>query len=312
MSLLLVFAVLTFLAVTLSVLLLTLVHRRRAERIVELDLLSDDPPGTEDVRVLRRHVAVLTSALGEWEAEAPEVAEVTAVADLRPFPHVHAVASWTDLSRELAARGEVERSAMALWAADLHVLAPHLVDREAELVARLEELPTDTALNTLRRAREIALSLVADAAGPVTAMLAPADHVSRPGTTGEAPLRESGARRATTAADPEALLAVAEHWRGRARLATASGQLGLEGREAEMAAFEAALVDSARHHGDTRLTSVGLRADLARVVVGGLPRPEPGGDPASDELRVRGILHQLLPHHERQRHDALVTARSSR
>ncbi|MDP2774285.1 MAG: hypothetical protein Q8O61_12105 [Nocardioides sp.] len=306
MSLLLTFAVLTLLAVTLGVLLLTLVHRRRTQSIVELDLLGDDPPGTEDVRVLRRQVAVLTSALGEWEAE------VAQVPDLRPFPYVHAVASWTSLSRDLAARGQVERSAMALWAADLHVLAPHLVEREAELVARLEELPTDTALNTLRRAREIALSLVADAAGPVTAMLAPADHVSPPGTPGEVPSRESGGRRTTTAADPDALLAVADHWRGRARVAAASGQLGLEGREAEMAAFEAALVDSAHHHGDTRLTSVGLRADLARVVVGGLPRPEPGGDPATDEQRVRSILLQLLPHHEQQRHDALVTARISR
>ncbi|MDO9497184.1 MAG: hypothetical protein Q7J48_15870, partial [Nocardioides sp.] len=210
------------------------------------------------------------------------------------------------------ARGEVERSAMALWAADLHVLAPHLVGREAELIARLAELPTDTALTTLRRARDIALSLVAGAAGPVTAMLAPADHVSPPGTTGEAPPRESGGQRTATPTDPEALLAVAERWRARARRAAASGQFGLEGREAEMAAFEAVLVDSAHHHGDIALTSVGLRADLARGIMGGLPQPDAGADPASDELRVRNILLQLLPHHERRRHEALVTASSQR
>ncbi|WP_309649321.1 hypothetical protein [Nocardioides sp.] len=245
-------------------------------------------------------------ALDDLAPMVPAAPAPSAPAPARPpaaaVPDVHQVACWTGLSRDLASEGRPERAALAQWAADLHVLAPHLSGRQAELAERLARLPADTPAATLARAREIALSLVADATGSVTAMLVPADHVATPQRrTG--PGARPGLRRKAVPGDRAASLALAEHWTSRAATAAALGELGLEAREAELARFDALLVGLGERHGDADDHVTVLLGELARTVVRALPDPETNSASTHDARLVRQTLRQLLPPHVRPRLD---------
>lgn len=274
-------ATLGVLAVVLLGLLLHLRHRRHLDD--QQSVALDD-------------LAPVARALPTLPAPAPLRPALPAVAA------VHQVACWTGLSRDLAAEGRTERAALAQWAADLHVLAPHLSGRQAELAERLARLPADTPAATLARAREIALSLVADSTGSVTAMLVPADHVAtarRPSGQG----RRAGARRTAVPSDRDASLALAEHWALRASTAAALGELGLEAREAELARFDALLVGLGARHGDEEDRVTALLGELARTVVRALPAPDAATASTQDAHLVRQTLRQVLPPHVQHRHD---------
>lgn len=283
MSLSTTLAALVALAVVLLGLLLHLRRQRHAAsgQVVTLDDLA--PAAPEHAPAPARPAAAL-----------PAVAEV------------HQVACWTGLSRDLAAAGRPDRAALAQWAADLHVLAPHLEGRRSELADRLSRLPTDTPLATLARAREIALSLVADTTGSVTAMLVPADHVATSARS-DAPDRGPGLRRTAVPGDRAASLALAEHWASRAATAAAVGELGLEAREAELARLDALLVGVGTQHGDEGDRVIALLGDLARVVVRALPAPEPATSSTQDARLVHQTLRQLLPSRVRSVYDDLHT-----
>jgi hypothetical protein len=201
-------------------------------------------------------------------------------------------AKYVALSRAYAARGEGRPALLAVWAADVQVLQVLLLesgldsapDPEAQmaLVAEavrgslLEGTESATGPATLREAAERArAALLATFDESVHALLeeclAPLDHLDR-----LAPPASNGARQA-----------VARRRAGRTSLElvhdlrTAAGdcmaiahEMARDGdpvgarrqaRNADLGSFEAYLVSAALAVGDTALTTVGLRWDLAEA-----------------------------------------------
>lgn len=177
---------------------LVLAIRRRRSRLV----LDDEPPAAapqeqQDVRVLRRQVDVLTQALREWEGLPPSPSPSPAgpppppdVVWRRDSCPTRAAAEFADLSRRLAAEGDLAGAVQAQWASDLQALGPHLGERGAALRDLVADLEGTDPRRVLLASREAALHLV-DRAGGVRTLLGPTDHLTtvpaRSGPAGSGP-----------------------------------------------------------------------------------------------------------------------------
>jgi len=198
------------LALALAVVLGRSVVRRRRSGAA-----TPAPRHRDDVRVLRRQVDVLTAALAEWEStprspaapapaaqahsSAPEASRPTEPAEPAPAPApepapvvldrrdqcpTRAAGAFADLSRRLAAEGDLVGAVQAQWASDLQSVGPHLGERGAQLRDLIADLDGDDPRRTLLACREAALHLV-DRAGGVRTLLGPTDHLTRPVERGE-------------------------------------------------------------------------------------------------------------------------------
>ena len=136
------------------------------------------------------------------------------------------------LSHALTAAGRLHEATLAQWAADLHLVGPHLGPRAAELIDVLESLAPLDPQAALASARAAVASLV-DEDVPVLSMLGPTWHLASHGRTTDSP------RDAAATSDA----ALPEHVER---------------------ALEATMEDSATRAGDARMVSVRLRRSLLR------------------------------------------------
>jgi hypothetical protein len=201
-------------------------------------------------------------------------------------------AKYVALSRAYAARGEGRPALLALWAADVQVLQVLLLesglgsapDPEAQmaLVAEavrgslLEGTESATGPATLREAAERArAALLATFDESVHALLeerlAPLDHLDRLAPPASNGARQAVARRRAGRTSLELVhdlrtaagdcMAIAHEMARDGDLVGARRQA----RNADLGSFEAYLVSAALAVGDTALTTVGLRWDLAEA-----------------------------------------------
>jgi hypothetical protein len=215
---------------------------------------------------------------------------------------------YAELAREYAAEGRDADAALAQWAADLHVVGPLLDSSGPLLCAAQDKLAAAGPRAAVADARAIALELVNVAGSEVPPLLAPADHL-RESATGET--RGSDPR-----ADVNELLARAEELMTLARQLEKGDpeQARDRAREADLASFEALLLESALTYGDRELVSAGLRRDLAGRVLRQYDESRAAGPVAALDTeidRVRGVLRGVVEPHELEALDAAFAAGSA-
>ncbi len=296
------------------------------------------PAGSPALDTLARQVASLTDALTDLDTaperrddgaptlsileprpdDVPEVIESPPPAprlDRLDRPDLHRVDQhrvdqdpcYEALARDLAVEGLDLEAVVARWAADLRLLAPLLADHEEELATVLAAgtlpLETDRSLPVDARAllgsvREAACALAGHRLDKVPLVLGPlpvelAASVAEtyepvvhddPDTLRE--LARTGTERSLALAEREPVAARQAAW------------------EADLAAFDAVLLGSARRSGDHRLASVRLRRRLALASLRCERDPDQLASTTSASLpddvrRVRAVLTAVVEPHER-------------
>ncbi len=215
---------------------------------------------------------------------------------------------YAELSRSYAALGRTEAAALAQWAADLRLVHPLMGGHghAHALPDRLLHLGEGSPRETVIRARDEVLTLVAESESEWLAppMFPSATHVPD----------LSGSATCTTLAPvttPHELRARAAQLmeRAGARSSTDAQLARHDARRADLAAFDAVLLDSADRYGDVALVSVELRQQFAAAELH-------HRDLMPDELsldeeiqRTRGVLRTVLEPHELDRfEEALAEA----
>ncbi|MBZ5740032.1 hypothetical protein [Nocardioides mangrovi] len=210
--------------------------------------------------------------------------------------------AYADLAREHGRNGHAREAAVSQWAADLRVLGPLLGASGQQLAGTQAAAAARDTRDAVASARDLAVELAADSSG-VPALLAPVDHVP---ARADLPVEPDPAPRDVTMLLDRA----AERMAAAGR--TAAGDIDsarTQAREADLASFEALLLESARTHGDHRLVSLDLRLDLARraLVFSDADQQGPTGlDEPLDTFvaRTRAVLRSVVEPHETEALDA--------
>ncbi|TIC88427.1 hypothetical protein E8D34_05760 [Nocardioides sp. GY 10113] len=233
-------------------------------------------------------------------AEIPAVVEIAEVAEIVEIAHVAEVAApasaaavgYAELSRRYAAQGRDRDAALAQWAADLQSAAP-LLERVAALLPRAQEMAlAGSHREAVDSARNVVLSLVPRPAD-LRAQLGPIDHL--PAGPVDEPVRLPHHQPTVTyLLDHAAAQMGAAHQLDDTDRAAA----GQHAREADLASYEAMLLESALSCGDLAMVTVALRHDLAVLAL------EHSDAAAADETlaqsvrRTREVLRSLAQPHE--------------
>ena len=224
----------------------------------------------------------------------PVDAHVPTAPSAAPSTAPSTAAGYAALSRTYAAQGRLREAALAQWAADLRVLGGLLEGRGTLLSTAQGHLPAGETREAVAGARRVAAELAVGTDGDVHALLFPLDHLVGPdrSTLHEAPERHGAA-------------VLLDHARDRMVAAERLAELdpttaAAAAREAELAAFEALLVESALTYGDTDLVSVGLRLDLAHAALADSDRGAPASALPVTVARTREVLHGVVAEHERE------------
>ncbi len=314
---------------------------RREHPVGGAHLAERDAPASQAAReALSREVRSLTDALAEAdpgaevdpdagtgtgtgtgpsEPAAPPAAPAAQAGGWDPTPSaVGAVpqpaVAYAALADDLLAGSRSAESALARWAADLHLLGPRLVGHEDAVV---QAVGADAPVDRRRAPRgPVALDAVARARYRVGAVLAPGlagsaslpalPDAGTPASTPEAPSPVQHEPR-------ERLLERAVLGAVRARALVDSDPVAARrlAWESDLAAFDAVLLGSAGRGEDRRLVSVRLRRQLALRLLAAERDPEGLATTRPEDVgpavrRVRDLLRACLEAHERPALDAAL------
>lgn len=213
-------------------------------------------------------------------------------------------AGYAELSRHYAAQGRAGDAALAQWAADLVAAAP-LLDRVAEQLPDAQASVEATShRDTVAAVRDVAASMVPESR-EASAVFSSVDHLAdRPVSEPETPTRpQVGVNELLDRAADRMARALELQW-------TDPAEARRHAREADLASFEALLLESALMYGDTGLVTVDLRLDLAVAVLADEDPVAPEDEPLPEAVaRTRTRLRGLAAPHERETLDfAFVSA----
>ncbi|WP_141015608.1 hypothetical protein [Nocardioides sambongensis] len=217
--------------------------------------------------------------------------------DLPPLPATdtaEAHTGYAELSRHYAEQGRAGDAALAQWAADLVAAAP-LLDAVAEQLPDAQtSVEAASHRATVTAVRDVAVAMVPEQ--ETTAVFSSVEHLAdRPVAEPAQPTREQ-------VGVNELLDRAAERMASALDLAdTDPATARRHAREADLASFEALLLESALMYGDTGLVTVDLRLDLATAVLADDDPTAPADEPLADAVaRTRRRLRGLAAPHERE------------
>ncbi|MEQ6901016.1 hypothetical protein [Nocardioides sp. YIM 152588] len=245
----------------------------------------------DDLSSLRLDAGPVIALDADLDAD-PDVAQEEPPATEDAPTEAVASVGYGDLSLRYAEQGRPREAALAQWAADLHAAGP-LLGRAAPLLPVAQTMATSSShREAVGEARRVALSMIPEEAA---AAFAPADHLA------DGPVREP-IRLPRHQADVTELLEHAEERMSAAREAEPDDQRAARehARDADLASFEAMLLESALRCGDTGLVTVGLRRDLAALVLDTSDEATAADVETLDAAvdRVRAALRGIAEPHE--------------
>lgn len=203
---------------------------------------------------------------------------------------------YAELSRRYAEEDRIRDAALAQWAADLQVIGPLLDHRASELPSTQAVVEVESHREAVTAARDLALQLVARAS-QAQAVFTSVQHL--PEHAVEDPATAATRRQDT----PTELLerAVDLMAQARALAGTDLEEARACALEADLASFEALLLESAHRYGDPARASVRLRLDIAAASLtpyGADPLTSLAESLAESVERTRRVLRAVVEPHE--------------